>query len=631
MCGITGIYNSADPEKDQYNANAMAQAIACRGPDAGNVKTLDNTVFAHRRLAIIDLAQTADQPMTSSCGKCMITFNGEIYNYQTLRKYLQSKGVEFRTHSDTEAILQLYMHGGIDVLPQLDGMFAFAIYDSRSGNLVLMRDALGKKPLYYRILEKNQLHFASTLAALKAHPAWQGKLCNSAIKDFIAYGSIPGNGSVYKDVQQLPPGHVMTFSQNGKRFCRRWWSVDYGKKLDWSFEEASTVLREKVCSAVGKRLIADVPCGLFLSGGIDSAIVSMLAAERSATRLNAFTIGFAENKYDERNLAAHTANWINAHTAHGVEHHTQIVDCQSFDTLKQLASVYGEPFADFSMLPTYFLSKFAASKVKLVLSGDGADEIFGGYERYRAMKLTARLNNVIPRSILRLFSFTADMIFPDHGKRSKISRLCRLLRLAAAPESRRYALLMLQGSDKLRRELAGERLAQVAPDPARYLLQAIEEATSMDKIERFAECDLSNYLVSDILVKVDRASMANSLEVRSPFLDSELVKFAAELPFEFKQQGSQRKRILKDALNFCLSPAVINQRKRGFAVPVGQWFRNEWKQHLQEHLLEGKIIADNWINKSCAEKIIAQHNSCARDHSELLGNLLMLAIFLETK
>ena len=629
MCGIAGIYNSRTPDSAAEIASAMAHAIASRGPDASGVKTMDNTVFAHRRLAIIDLDHAADQPFCSSSGNTMISFNGEIYNYLSLRKYLQSKGVQFRTNSDTEVILSLYEFGGCEALRELDGMFAFAIYDKRQQTLLLMRDRLGKKPLYYHITPDNEVIFASTLSALKAHPKHPRQLSNEAIKDFLALSYIPDNNTVYQDVYQLPPATFMVVTPDGKTARSCYWQLDYSSKTAMSFAEVSEILQEKLRNAVRKRLIADVPCGIFLSGGIDSAITAMLAAQEADKPLDAFTIGFSEEAYDERHLAAASVEWINQKSSNRVTHNTRLVDCQSFDTLKKLSTVYGEPFGDFSQLPTYYLSQFTAGKVKVALSGDGADEIFGGYERYRAMRCAAQLDRIMPAWVLRSMSSTANAIFPDLNKRSKLSRLSRFLRLAATEKDSRYAMLMLQGNAQLWQQLYGERLGRVSSDPARFLNKALQSATTREVNERGAECDVHTYLVNDILVKVDRASMANGLEVRSPFLDTGVIEFAATLPFEFKQQGSCRKRILKAACNEMLSPVIKNQRKRGFAVPLGQWLRNEWRDLAQTHLLEGSLVKDAWINRNAMTELLQAHNSCRRDHSELIGNLLMLELFLE--
>ncbi len=634
MCGIAGIYNSTSDSAERYlRASAMAQAIIYRGPDAGGVYELDRTIFAHRRLAIIDLDSAADQPLVSSDDRYMITFNGEIYNYRELRNSTLLAGYGFRTHSDTEVILALYITGGADALDKLDGMFAFAIFDRQTGKLILMRDRLGKKPLYYYRKSSGEVVFASTLAALKNDPLWQGKLNSEALRDFLAYSYIPGNVSAYDGVFQVPPASRMTFASDGSSTIQTYWQLDYGSKKALAFDEAAAILRGKLTDAVTKRLIADVPCGVFLSGGVDSAVTAFLAAQQySNGELPLFTIGFAEEKYDERSTASRTAEFIRKKTGARIQHFTAQADCSSFDMLPELAEIYGEPFADFSMLPTYFLSRFAGEQVKCVLSGDGADEIFGGYERYMAMRYCRKLAQTFPTWLLQLFSTAANTIFPDINKRSRLSRLSRFLRLAAAPESRRYAALMLHGSAELHRQLWGEKLqTPEIHNTERFISDALQAATTCDSNESFAECDLHTYLVNDILVKVDRASMAHGLEVRSPFLDKDVVEFAAALPFEYKQQGSLRKRVLKEAMCNALTAEVISGRKRGFAVPLAQWFRNEWRSPLEMHLLEGQAVKDNYLNRSTLEKLLSEHRKTRRDYSELLGNLLMLELFLKSQ
>ena len=629
MCGIAGIYNSADPGAELAAACAMAQELASRGPDMQGVKQLANTVFSHRRLAIIDLDHSADQPLYDESGNYMISFNGEIYNYRELRDGLRKQNFHFATSGDTEVILNLYKSGGVEALAQLDGMFAFAIYDRTSNELIMMRDPLGKKPLYY-FVKQNSIVFASTAAALKKHPAWQGTISTAAVADFLAYNSVPGSRSIYENVCQLPPGCVARCTAAGAIKIRKYWQVDYSGKLNISFNDASDILYNKIAAAVKKRLIADVPCGLFLSGGVDSAATAMLAARYADKTLDAFTIGFDEKKYDERELAAVSVNWINQRTDYGINHHCRVVDCRSFDKLKSLVAVCGEPFADFSLLPTAFLSEFAAGKVKFVLSGDGADEIFGGYERYAAMRYCRKLDNCLPMPLRRALAMAAAAVLPDHGKKSRLSRLVRFLRLAAVPEKRRYAVMMLQGTEAERRKLYGDRLQdELCYDCSTVLNRILSEVTTCDANEKYAECDLHGYLADDILVKVDRASMAHSLEVRSPFLDKEVIEFAARLPFEFKQKGNDRKIVQKAALAGLIAPAVAAGRKRGFTVPLGEWFRNEWYSLLCEHLLEGNLVKDNWMDRKALNELILRHKEYRRDSSELLGALLMLELFLE--
>ncbi len=630
MCGIAGIYRSPTPESDAHTALAMAEAIACRGPDAQGVLVRENTVFAHRRLAIIDLNRAADQPMIDAHDRCMIVFNGEIYNFREIAARLEAAGTAFRTRGDTEVILELYLQEGAAGLEALDGMFAFAIYDRRSGELLLMRDRFGKKPLFYFQPGDGSVVFASELAALKRHPAWRGELRHEAIHDFLAYKYIPGSETVYRNVFRLPPATRAGFRADGQVEFTRYWRLDYRNQSAIGFEDAAGELRAKLERAAAKRLVADVPCGIFLSGGVDSGIVAMLAAQASATPLAAFTIGFEVEKYDERIHARTSARWINEHTAHGLIHTEKVVNFRSFEVLKKLTARFGEPFADFSQLPEYFLSAFAAREVKFVLSGDGADELFGGYERYLAMKYCACFEALLPAPLRRLCATAAARWLPDPGKRNRLSRLTRLLKLAAAPASRRYFELMTMATEAERRVLYGPRMQTAElPDSAAYLRDIEAAATTANRLERYAETDVASYLEGDILTKVDRACMANSLEVRSPFLDTEVAEFAATLPFDFKQRGTARKRILHAACADCVPPAVWTARKRGFGVPLDHWFRSEWQTLLAEHLLEGRLVRDNWMRRAPLERLIAEHQCCRIDHSELLGALLILAIFLE--
>lgn len=627
MCGIAGIFQSSDPGGDAVSAAAMAQAIAYRGPDAQGVMRREDTWFSHRRLAIIDLSEAANQPMTDAADGLMIVFNGEIYNFRELRMELESRGARFRTRGDTEVILELFARDGIDGLARLDGMFALAIYVRRSRELYLMRDRLGKKPLFY-FRTGDTVVFASELAALKRHPAWRGELRPEAIHDFLAYEYVPDPDTVYDDVWKLPPGSWARFRTGVEPEIRRYWQPDFRDKLKINFEDAQVELRALLSRAVSRRLIADVPCGIFLSGGMDSGIVAALAARAATEELAAFTIGFDIRRYDERVAARSTVDWIAANNAHGLTHYEQVVDFRSFPVLEQLAAHYGEPFADFSMLPEYFLSRFAATQVKVALSGDGADEIFAGYERYLAMRCFEYLDWT--PDFLKQWGVRLLQYFPDGGKRSRIGRSKRLLKVAAAPLERRYFELMAQATEIERRGLYGERMTAAGlSDSARILQRLARSAGSLSKIERCQEVDLGSYLCGDILVKIDRAAMANSLEVRSPFLDTAVVEFAARLPLSFKQSGRSRKHIVKAAFAGLVPPGVLEGRKRGFAVPLGSWFRREWRDLLRERLLEGRLVRDGWMKRDALAVRIEEHASGRNDRTELLGALLMLELFLE--
>lgn len=631
MCGIAGIWRGGAPERDRVAAERMADALAHRGPDASGVLAAGDTVFAHRRLAILDLSRAADQPMLNASGDCMIVFNGEIYNFPELRRGLEARGVRFRTEGDTEVILELFVRDGEAGLEKLDGMFALALFRKSTGEFLLMRDRLGKKPLYYFRAGETVI-FASELAALKRHPLWRGVLREQAIHDFLAFEYVPEPETVYHGVWKVPAATVIRFAPGSEPRARRYWQADLSERRDISFADAAEELRRLMRRAAARRLIADVPCGVFLSGGVDSAVVTALAAEaaaQSGRELTAFTIGFEVDRYDERAFARRTAEAVRRRGLPLV-HREEVVDFRSFPVLEKLAVHCGEPFADFSMLPEYFLSRFAAKEVKVALSGDGADELFSGYERYWVMRFLDRCDR-IPRS-LKSWGAGVLGLFPDGGKRSRVGRAKRLLTVAAEPSETRYFALMSQASEAVRRGLYGERLREAGLSPSSRVFTRLEETLrAPDRIGKCQELDMATYLVGDILVKVDRASMANSLEVRSPFLDTAVVEFAASLPTSFKQAGRSRKHILKAAFDDLVDPVVRGGRKRGFAVPLGRWLRSEWYDLARERLLEGVLVREQWMRRDGLSALLSAHRGGRRDETELLGALLMLELFLENE
>ncbi|MBS1371680.1 MAG: asparagine synthase (glutamine-hydrolyzing) [Lentisphaeria bacterium] len=629
MCGIAGIVNHrGDPAAGEIIA-AMNAAQTHRGPDASGTYFDDQVALGHRRLSVIDL-ENGNQPFTNEDGTVVAVFNGEIYNFRRLRDELTARGHTFRSSADTEVIVHLYEELGGECTRLLEGMFAFAVYNAKTRRLLLARDRLGQKPLLY-FMTNGTLVFASEFPALKCHPEMPAELDVNAVSDYLSFQYVPGPGTIYRNVHKLAPGHQLEFRLNDcTTSIRSYWRLDYSLKLTEPFEEAARTLRNLVEKSVERRLVADVPVGTFLSGGVDSTIITAVAAaKRHPGKTNAYTIGFSDAKYDERPFASKAADSINRRIGGGLLQREQVVDAGDFTLLEKLCAHCGEPYADASILPTALLSEFAASEVRVALSGDGADEVFCGYERYLALRYASRFS-LLPGFLQRPLLSTAGALVPDGGERTVSGRLRRFLRvMAAAPEQRYFTLLDRCGMP-LKRALFGEKLRSAANRNSAELFDSLQwELTSADRTERLSELDLHTYLPGDILTKVDIASMAYSLEVRSPFFDREVVEFAARLPLSCKLHGSKRKHILCEAFKDLLPREIVNRPKKGFGVPVASYLRGEWHNLAEQALFDGKLCGDGYFRRETVMGLWKEHESEKRDHSYLLWSLLIFSLFLE--
>ncbi len=629
MCGIAGIINHhADPAAGEIIA-AMNECQIHRGPDGAGTYLDNDVALGHRRLSIIDL-EKGGQPISNEDGSVIAVFNGEIYNYRKLREELLGRGHKFRSESDTEVIVHLYEELGGECVQMLEGMFAFAVYSRKSRRVLLGRDRMGQKPLLY-FMAGGTLVFASEFPALKCHPAMPSELDANAVSDYLSFQYVPGPGTIYRNVHKLAPGHQLEFRLNdGTTSIRSYWRLDYSLKLTEPFDEAARELRRLVEKSVERRLAADVPVGTFLSGGLDSTIVTAVAAEKTHPgKLNAYTIGFSDATYDERPYATRAAEAINRRIGGGLVQREAVVDAEDFSLVEKMAAHCGEPYADASILPTALLSKFAASEIKVALSGDGADEIFCGYERYLAVRYASRLALLLETLSAPLFKLLASFV-PDGGERTSSGRLRRFLRAAAAPADRRYYTLLNRCDASLKSSLFGERLRDAAKRDSAELFESLQwSLTGADRIERLSELDLHTYLPGDILPKVDIASMASSLEVRSPFLDREVLEFAARLPLPYKLHGSRRKHILAEAFRDLVPHEISARPKKGFGVPVASYLRKEWHNLAEQALFEGQLVRSGCFQAPAIRKIWSEHQSGRRDHSYLLWSLLLFSLFLD--
>ena len=613
MCGIAGCFNPQTPP-DEALLRRLCGTMRQRGPDASGTFLDGPLGLAHTRLSVIDL-DGGCQPMSSEDGRFTLVFNGEIFNFRELRNELEGQGESFRTKSDTEVLLKLLIREEADCIPRLNGFFAFAFYDAAKKTLLLARDYHGVKPLYYFHLPTGEFGFASRFATLTLCPGCPDEISPEALADYLAFQYIPAPATIRKGVEKLMPGTALEFElETGKMQKINWGARIQVKPETLSYDDACERLRKLLSAAVERRLIADVPLGVFLSGGLDSAVVTALAAHHSSGPLECFSIGFDDPRYDEsadcKTAAAHLANLA----PYGLHHHIKTVQPQDFDLLPKLADEFGEPYADASMLPSFFLAQFAREHVTVALSGDGADELFGGYERYRAMAMLGKLRSFTPGVLWN----AAAACLPDSGERSRAGRLKRFLRLGSiSRDAARY--------DALMSHFAADSISRIAPGLRPHLNANRSLPDAADLMASLMEDDLRRYLPGDVLTKVDVCSMAASLEVRNPFLDPQVSAFARSLPVDFKIQGGRRKRILGDAFASELPPGWPERRKRGFGVPVAAWFRTVWRDRLREALLDDLPKRWDMFDRAALERLIDAHQTGGKVRSYLLFSLLMLS------
>ena len=613
MCGIAGCFNPKNPPGEAL-LQSLCATMHQRGPDA-NGTHLDGALgLAHTRLSVIDLDGGA-QPMRGGDGRYTLVFNGEIFNFCELRAELERNGETFRTRSDTEVLLNLLIREGADCLPRLNGFFAFAFYDAREKTLLLARDFHGVKPLYYFHLPTGELGFSSRFDTLASCPGCPDEISPEALTAYLAFQYIPAPATIRRGVRKLMPGTAIEFQlETGSVREINWGARIEVKPEQVSYKDACGTLRGLLSDAVQRRLVSDVPLGVFLSGGLDSAIVAALAAQHSSAPLECFSIGFDDPRYDESADCKTAAACLAKRAPHGLRHHIKTVSPGDFDLLPKLAAEFGEPYADASMLPSFFLAQFAREHVTVALSGDGADELFGGYERYRAMHMIQNLRSFTPEFLWS----AASACLPDSGERSKAGRMKRFLRLGAVPgEAARYDALMTH--------FAAESVGLIAPDLRPYLNARRDLPEAAELMASLMEDDLRRYLPGDVLTKVDVCSMAASLEVRNPFLDLTVSRFARSLPASFKIRGARRKRILADTFAAELPPGWGERRKRGFGVPVATWFRTVWRDGLRAALLDELPKRWTMFDRAAVERLILEHQKGGKDRSYLLFSLLMLS------
>jgi asparagine synthase (glutamine-hydrolysing) len=599
MCGIAGILNiDGEVLGPTTVAQQMAASIEHRGPDDKGMLLDGPVAFGFQRLCIIDL-ETGHQPVADEQARLWCMFNGEIYNFLELRKQLEAKGCSFRTNSDTEVILQAYAAYGLDFVPHLRGMFAIALWDATQQRLVLVRDRIGKKPLFYGV-SNGQLAFASEIKSFLKWPEFKRTINAQSLNDYLTFLYVPAPSSIFEEVQKLSPAHMLVADcKRGSVEVRPYWQVSATPDRSKSFEFYQEGLREVLAEAVQLRLRSDVPLGAFLSGGIDSTLIVGLMS-RYISPVRTFSIGFPDARFDEREYARCAAN------AFGTIHTEEVVDAFSVspDELCKLVWYMDEPFGDSSFIPTYWLSKLARKNVTVALSGDGGDELFGGYPRYRYFQLLQRFN-LVPAALRRvggqLAAAMRTAVLPQSpGLAERLRRVQKVLALSEQdPEDQMLAMLTYFDeahksrlySDAWRNGLNGH----LSHDLLRQQVRSAGQGS--EPLAGFMARDLQTNMVDDVLVKVDRASMACSLEVRAPFLDHHVVEFALRIPPEYKLRGGTHKLILKKAFAELLPEQIVNRSKKGFEVPFAQWFQQpQWRALLVDMLSEERLRSQGIFN-----------------------------------
>jgi asparagine synthase (glutamine-hydrolysing) len=609
MCGICGIA-TADGHADVEALRAMSAQLVHRGPDSGGEHVDREIALGSRRLSIIDLA-CGDQPITNEDGTVVVVQNGEIYNYPELRDELARAGHSFRTHSDTEVLVHLYEEYGVGFAELLRGMFAVAIWDASHRHLVLARDRHGIKPLYYRHVG-GELRFASELRALP-----RGEIDTDALEAFLAFNSIPAPYSIFRDVRKLPAGHVLVW-ENGsvtiERFARpRPAAAD--ELRDGDEAELVEELRTRLRDSVKAHLLSDVPVGVLLSGGVDSAALAALAAQETPKPVHTFTIGFAEKSFDERDDARLVA------LRYGTNHHELLVRPDPELLLQALADAFDEPFADSSALPTYLVSQLAAEHVKVALSGEGGDELFGGYYTYAADLLADR---VAP--LARVARPLVEALPSSSRKASFDYRAKRFVRAAHLPPLERHHGWKEIFSPDMRRELRGGRNGF---DPVDIYRARYAETAGAPELARLQDVDFGIYLVDDLLVKTDRASMAHSLEVRVPFLDPLVTNLAFALPTRLKVRGLAKKVLLRKAVEPLVPRDIVHGRKRGFSIPAAAWLRGELAPFARATLSAETLRRQGFFEPAPVTRLLDEHVAGVEDWSRQLWGLLAFTLWYE--
>jgi asparagine synthase (glutamine-hydrolysing) len=624
MCGIVGIFDTVEKRQiDKDLLIKMNEVQNHRGPDASGLHIEPGVGLAHKRLSIIDLS-SGHQPLFNEDESIVVVYNGEIYNYRELTDDLRKCGHSFRTHSDTEVIVHAWEEWGSMCVEHFRGMFAFALWDRNKRTLFLARDRLGIKPLYYALLPDNRLVFSSELKALLLNSRFPRDIDPLAVEDYFGFGYVPEPKTIFKYAKKLQPGHTLSIMQgdNRKLMPEMYWDIPFRLNESIKEQEAGLEIVERLREAIKVRLVAEVPLGAFLSGGVDSSAVVSLMAGLSENPVNTCSISFDDPRFNEAEYASQVAKMYNSN------HQTEEVNPDDFDLIDQLVNLYDEPFADSSAIPTYRVCELARKKVTVALSGDGGDENFAGYKRYSRHLAEERLRAVFPFGLRkRLFGMLGNA-WPDLPRAPRIFRAKAMLEMVSYSTIEGYfdtvnvvrnSLRKNLYSDQFRSELQGYSAVEVLKEHA-------NQAPTNHPLSLLQYLDMKTYLPGDILTKVDRASMAHGLEVRVPILDHKLVEWISNLSPELKLRNGTGKYIFKKALEPYLPQDILYRRKMGFAVPLAKWFRGPLKKRVENSVINS-LCETEIFNNNILSKLAHEHQAGLRDHSAVLWSLLMFDSF----
>ncbi len=627
MCGIAGWANldseNPSPNTGEVVLHSMCERMKHRGPDSEGLWLEDSVALGMRRLSIIDL-HTGEQPVYSEDKQIVVVMNGELYNFREVRRDLEKRGHKFETQTDTEILPHLYEEYGDQMVEHINGMFAFALWDKRKQKLLLARDKFGEKPLYYGVFDE-KLIFASEPKVLLENPHVEAEINTDALRQYLSFDYVPAPHSIYKGISKLPAAHLLVL-EKGEIKTRRYWNLSFHKNGNTpTVKEAAARLKELLADSVRMRLVSDVPLGILLSGGVDSSTVAAFATQFSTEKVKTFSIGFEEDSFDESKFARQVA----AHL--GTEHYEDKLSVEkAADLISEIGTWLDEPMSDGSLLPTFLLSRFVRKYVTVALGGDGGDEIFAGYPMYFGHKM-ARVYDRIPRVfrsgliepiINNLPVSTKNLSFDYKAKRfvaaSKYDAVTR--------HHSWFGSFSIDGQNDLLSETVLSNTSADVYAGAKNLLK-ICDAT--DQIEQMQFLDMNFYMAEDILTKVDRASMAVSLEVRAPFLDPRVAEFAAGLPLEYKLKGSKGKYILKKAVEDLLPRNILQRPKKGFGIPIAEWLKGRLNPLLHDLLAPDRLKNQGLFNANFVQKLIKEHETGAASHHKQLWTLLVFQLWYD--
>ncbi|MBD0852592.1 asparagine synthase (glutamine-hydrolyzing) [Maribacter arenosus] len=618
MCGICGkIHFDIDRPVLQDDIHKMTKLITHRGPDDSGFYVKKNVGLGFRRLSIIDL-DTGHQPLSNEDGTIWIVFNGEIYNHLSLREQLITKGHKFKTRTDTETIVHLFEEYGSDCVKYLRGMFAFAIWDEKHKKLFCARDRFGIKPFFY-FLDHEKFIFGTEIKCILSQTKSSSALSIPMLDQYLTYGYSSQEGTIYQNIQKLRPGHILDIEHGGKVKINRFWDIHYNPDYSKKEEEWCKLLDDKLSESVKAHLMSDVPIGAFLSGGVDSSAVVALMSKNSSTPVKTFSIGFKEEEFNELKYAREVAKMYNT------EHHEQIVEPESIGLLPHLVDCYDEPFADSSAIPTYFVSKFAREHITVALSGDGGDELFAGYNKYQRM-MNMRNFNVLPEGPSKHFWGAMHKMIPNSVKGKGATYYL------SKPKNSFPAFLSIWQQAEREKLFKKELWQDIKQSPAELSrIESFTNSGSSDFLFNMQKMDMQSYMVDDVLTKVDRASMQNSLEVRVPILDHEFAELTSRIPSELKMKRTIKKYIFKEAMKKHLPESIISHKKQGFSVPMKAWFKDDLKEYVNDRLLNTKGPLYDYLDPDYVSKIVKDHNKGMRDFNDKIWSLLFLDQWLNSR